>query len=433
VVAALDRRNVDYIAIDAGSTDAGPYFLGSGRTTTQRAGIKLSLEAILPVAVGRKIPLIIGSCGMSGTNSGVDLFREIVTEVARERGLHFTLGLIESEPPRDLIKTRLKEGRIRALPYAPELTEKAVDEASHIVAMQGTEPVTELLARGADVILSGRISDSAMFAAVPVMKGVPLAQAWHMAKVIDHGATNIEPTPGVDTSVYGIASQTDFLVKATHPVGRISRVRVAHSTVYENNSPFHMYEPPGMLDISGAEFEQTDEHTVTVRGSRFEELPYTVKLEGARLAGYRTITIAGVRDPHLIAQLDEFIESCKRRIAVQAALQHLSPGYRLVFRVYGRDGTMGAREPRPLAEGHELGLVVDAVARTQEEADAIANMVHLNLEHYHYPGRKHTTGNVSFPYSPSDISAGPVYEFSVWHVMELDEPMEACAIETAEI
>src|SRR5690606_26510635 len=125
----------------------------------------------------------IGSCGMAGTRDHLEEFRSIVQEVAAEQGLHFNLGLVDSEQDKDLLRRKLRDGRIRALAPAPELTEDDIDRASHVVAMQGTEPVIAAIEQGAQVILCGRISDSAMFAAVPQMKGIPLAQAWHMAKV----------------------------------------------------------------------------------------------------------------------------------------------------------------------------------------------------------------------------------------------------------
>ena len=40
------------------------------------------------------------------------------------------------------------------------------------------------------------------------------------------------------------------------------------------------------------------------------------------------------------------------------------------------------------------------------------------------------SGNLAIPFSPSDLPAGPVYEFNVWHVMECDDPMEPVRMET---
>ena len=51
--------------------------------------------------------------------------------------------------------------------------------------------------------------------------------------------------------------------------------------------------------------------------------------------------------------------------------------------------------------------------------------------HYGYPGRISTAGNLAFPFSPSDMHGGEVYEFSIYHLMELDRP-EAFPLEVAD-
>jgi len=42
------------------------------------------------------------------------------------------------------------------------------------------------------------------------------------------------------------------------------------------------------------------------------------------------------------------------------------------------------------------------------------------LLHYGYDGRISTAGNLAFPFSPSDIKAGEVFEFSIYHLMEIE-------------
>ncbi len=44
------------IAVDAGSTDPGPYYLGAGESFTNRNAVKRDLELIMEAAVSRKIP-----------------------------------------------------------------------------------------------------------------------------------------------------------------------------------------------------------------------------------------------------------------------------------------------------------------------------------------------------------------------------------------
>ena len=428
------NQQPDFMAADAGSTDAGPAFLGGETGMTHRGGIKASLEYIIPLAVEKKIPFIIGSAGLGGNRAGVAFFREIIEEVAREKGLNFRLAIINSEQDKDYLKRRLRAGKITPLAPAEPLTEEIIDRSAHIVGMMGTEPVIEALQQGADIVLCGRISDSAMFAAVPIMKGVPLAQAWHMAKVIDHSNTNVEPVRGVDTHVIGVASDDHFLIQATNPDGMVSTHRAAHATTYENNSPYYLLEPPGMLDISDSQYEQVDPRTIKVTGSRFISRTYTIKLEGAERVGYRTITVGGTRDPVLISILDEFLEICKQRTTDHAASQGIKPDqFKLLFRVYGKNEIMRDWEPDKDFAPKEVGIVGECVADTQEIANAVMNMCHAQLLHYNYPGRIHTTGNFAFPYSPSDIECGPVYRFNVWHILEPDDPMECCEIDIVDL
>ena len=83
---------------------------------------------------------------------------------------------------------------------------------------------------------------------------------------------------------------------------------------------------------------------------------------------------------------------------------------------------MGEREPFADQCPHEVGLVIEVVAKTQALADTVCSFARSTLLHFGYPGRQSTAGNLAFPYSPSDISHGVVYEFSVYHLMMIDDP-----------
>jgi hypothetical protein len=88
---------------------------------------------------------------MAGGQPQVDLFHEIIEEVARERGLHFKLALIYSDVETGWLKRKLRDGKVNPLgPVAP-LTEEDVDRSTRIVAMMGVEPFMEALDTGADV------------------------------------------------------------------------------------------------------------------------------------------------------------------------------------------------------------------------------------------------------------------------------------------
>src|SRR5258706_16288197 len=82
------------IACDAGSTDSGPAHLGSGRPKLSREACKRDLRLLLLARDTLGVPLIVGSCGTSGRDVGVDWMAEIAREIAAEAGLQVPLALI---------------------------------------------------------------------------------------------------------------------------------------------------------------------------------------------------------------------------------------------------------------------------------------------------------------------------------------------------
>ncbi|HPS54791.1 MAG TPA: hypothetical protein PLP05_04260, partial [Sedimentisphaerales bacterium] len=66
----------------------------------------------------------------------------------------------------------------------------------------------------------------------------------------------------------------------------------------------------------------------------------------------------------------------------------------------------------------EVGVLIDAIAPTQKLADTVISLARSTALHQSFDGRKSTAGNFAFPFSPSDLSAGEVYEFSIYHLME---------------
>ena len=98
--ASIDRGielGAELIAVDAGSTDSGPHYLGTGTPKTARAAVARDLSVIIPASHRAGIPVVIGSCGTSGTDSGVDWVREIAAEVALDAGISLEVACIYSE------------------------------------------------------------------------------------------------------------------------------------------------------------------------------------------------------------------------------------------------------------------------------------------------------------------------------------------------
>jgi hypothetical protein len=420
------NQGAHFVGCDAGSTDSGPYYLGSGNPRGPRQGVKRNLGLILREALRAGIPTIIGTAGHAGGRPHLRWAVEIVRELARENDWHFKLAGIDSEIEPDLLAAAFRKGAIKPLSPAPPFDEQVIRGAQRFVAMMGIEPLQAALAGGAQVIIAGRCSDVAIYAALPVMRGIPKHVAFHAGKILECGAASVAQRLYPDCMAAELESE-GFTVEPPNPELQCTPQSVAAHTLYENADPYTLVEPGGSLDTTAARYHAITDRAVRVEGGRFVPAEkYTVRIEGASLAGYRSIVIAGIRDPLVLRQLDSFLASLRATVEQKIA-HNLAPppeSYTLNFRVYGRDGTMGALESDLLIEGHEIGLIIDVVASSQELASDILPLVWHSGLHHPIPEYQGLVSNFAFPFSPPGLDAGPVYRFCCNHVWEIDNPCE---------
>jgi hypothetical protein len=86
-------KHPDVIAVDAGSTDAGPQKLGAGVVSVSRLATKKDLLPILTSGRELDIPVIIGSAGGAGAREHVGWTLEIIEEIVREQSLAFDTAI----------------------------------------------------------------------------------------------------------------------------------------------------------------------------------------------------------------------------------------------------------------------------------------------------------------------------------------------------
>ena len=293
----------DVIAVDGGSTDSGPYYLGTGTAKTADSAVRRDLRLLLAAASRARIPLIVGSCGTSGTDSGVHWVAEMVNTICIEDGLDLKVAKIFSEQHADRLIAELERGRIHALPPSGPLDAATLRRCAHIVAMMGHEPIEQALRAGADVVLAGRATDTAVSAAFALMRGMPPGPTWHAAKIIECGGQcTTNPAAG---GVFARIDDRGFTIEPLDEDAACTPASVAAHMLYETVNPYTMREPGGTIEVAGARYTALDERTVRVEGSRFEPAgQYTVKLEGAAVTGYETVSFTGIRDPQILASID---------------------------------------------------------------------------------------------------------------------------------
>lgn len=126
-------------------------------------------------------------------------------------------------------------------------------------------------------------------------------------------------------------------------------------------------------------------------------------------AGYRAVFIGGIRDPTLIAGIDDFLKKCHAQTVSNCCPELASDpdNYKLIFHVYGKNAVMGSLEP-VTAPAHEIGVLGEILAPDQTKAISIAGYSRVAVLHAAYPGQLNTGGNLALPLNPleSPIGAG---------------------------
>jgi hypothetical protein len=369
------------------------------------------------------VPLLIGSCGTSGCDVAVDQTLEIAMEVARELGDALRIAVIYSEQdPKDL-RARNAGGRVTPLPPAGPLDNASLEACTHIVALMGPEPYMAAIAAGADIVLGGRTTDTAVLAAIPLMHGVDVAAAWHAAKIAECGGLcTIHPTsPGVMMSI----ERDGFSIEPLSPQNRCTPETVSAHMLYENSDPFRLVEPGGVLDVTDAHYSALDNRRVRVTGSRWETRPYTMKLEGAGGGPFQTIMLIGIEDPAVLEDVDRFLErmALGLRARLNRTLGAEAESIDISLRPYGWNAVSGRPVGGNATPPREIGLMFIATAPTQALATEAARI--CNPLFFHFPVHEgQELPSYAFPFSPAEIERGEVFEFHLNHVVHTTSPSE---------
>ncbi len=423
----------DFILADSGSDDIGPGPLGSDTSTAPKEWQRHDLEHMLLAARELGVPMLIGSAGDTGSNSRVDMYVQMIREIAADHQLApFKLGYFYSEVPKSYLRRKMTSGdAVTGLDGRGNLTLEELDATDRIVAVAGVHPYIELLNRGAEVIIGGRSSDAVIFAAPAIRAGYPEDLSYYLGKVLECASFNAEPYAGKE-SVIGEISAEDVKVTAMHPGQRCTVASVAGHAMYERSNPYFEFVAGGMLDMTNCHYEQFDERTTRVTGPRFEKAEKVrVKLEGSGKVGERYMGFAGVRDPYTIERIDEVIGWAQQQVRERFGDPE-DGGYELHYQVYGRDAIMGEMDPLRDQPGHELGIMVFGVAPTAAMAEEVTLTGTRQMFYARLPDVKGTAGGVAFPLDEV-TRVTPAYRWTLNHTVAVDDPLELFELHTTDV
>jgi hypothetical protein len=187
-----------------------------------------------------------------------------------------------------------------------------------------------------------------------------------------------------------------------------------------------------------AVYTQFDEHTVYVTGSEFEHAKqYTMKLEGAAVAGYQNISLIGIANHKVCADPEKWIRNISGYVDKYIQkVGYSHDDYSFNFKAYGYNAVIAGAVPAGTPAPREIGMLLTVTAKTQDMATKIAKVFNPFLLHFpadfeHMDDEQ--LPSFAFPFSPVDCPRGSTYEFKLHHVVDVDDPLELVRFEYTDI
>ncbi|MDC4276203.1 DUF1446 domain-containing protein [Acinetobacter baumannii] len=261
--------------------------------------------------------------------------RDALQKIIKEYGLDLKVAVVLGD---DLLPKheQLKSQNIQEMFSGEALPEQVASSNAYL----GAVAIRDALDLGADIVITGRVVDSAVVLAPllheyqwPLDDYDKLAQGSLSGHVIECGAqctggnfTDWQLVQGFDNMgfpVVEVSEDGSFVVtKPQGTGGLVSTATVAEQIVYEIGNPQAYLLPDVIADFSHVHLEQVGEHRVRVTGAKGQAPTTQYKVSATYPDGYRVLVsflIAGREAPRKAQVIaDAILTKCERVLAMRS-------------------------------------------------------------------------------------------------------------------
>jgi len=380
-VATAEKGDVQYLCFDA-LAELTMAILVKDKRKNENAGftkdIPQQMKALLPYVKEKGIKLLTNGGGINPIGAQQEILR-----VARELGVS---GLKVAVVTGDNVLDRIPEFLEKGHPLNHLETEKSIEDVKERLefanAYIGAEPIVKALEGGADIVVTGRTTDTAQFLAPLIYEfgwspdeWDKLASGVFMGHLLECSAQstggnfsgNWWEIEGFDRMGYPIAEVSEngnFIISKVEDRGGLVTVdTVKEQMLYEIHDPSAYITPDVIVDLTNVKLENAGANKVSVTGVKGKPRTDTLKVVMGYENGYASQVIVGFSWP------DAMLKAKKVDEIIRIQLERYGLNYQEVRTDFmGYNSLSGPLAHDSQSELNEVFLRMVVRAETKQEA-----------------------------------------------------------------
>jgi hypothetical protein len=344
------------------------------------------MERILPAVVERGIRVTANAGGVNPRACA-----EAVLAVARRRGLagKVRVGIVTGDDILDRLDDLIGRGHALANMDTGAPLADVRDRVLSANAYLGAAPIVEALAAGANVVITGRVTDTGLTLGPMIHEFGWARDDWDRiaagtvaGHIIECGAqcsggnclVKWDRIPRMDDPGYPIieaeADGTFAITKHAGTGGRISVPSVTEQLVYEMGDPNTYITPDVIADFTTIQLRQAGKNRVAVHGVRGRPATAFLKVSIAYFYGYKAVgtLVYSWPDAHAKARAADRILR-KRLARLGLAFEEILTEY------VGSNATHGPLSGQPDPEAPEVQLRIGVRARERAPVERFSREI----------------------------------------------------------
>ncbi len=388
IKASIERGNVRYVASDH-LAELTLAILQKDRQRDPNLGYTRDLvpmlAELLPLALPRGVKFLLNAGGLNPMAA-----REVLLTALKKFGVKLKVGVVLG----DSVMERLDELQEMGVSLAHMDTGQDIatmrERMLFASAYLGARPLVEALAEGADIVLTGRVADAALFLA-PVVHELSwqwddwdkLAQGIVVGHLMECSGQatggnfggDWRSIPDLAHIGYPIAEVSEngdaVITKAPGTGGRVNFDTLREQLLYEVHDPSHYITPDVDVDMTTLHLEEIGPDQVRVTGATGRPAPETLKVVAGYEDGYMGQAIIGYAWPDALAKAQAAAEILQQQMREAG----LKPEETLV-EYLGYNSIHGSlADPTHIADLNEVYLRIALRCADKRDADKLGRLL----------------------------------------------------------